>query len=184
MRPVFLACFALVPLLFSSCATCWRGGIPMRDTEEKSQWGAEVDILQSAKTANVVIYRGLAHPKTEAGLYSKQVKAGGWVEFQGFKFFQQPATDLPPDTAQKVLKLYCKSDSHQALALKNVCPGFHPDYALVWSSGGKQRVLQICYGCHEWKYFGPGGTVHTDINEPAFFDTLIKLLPPKHKLSE
>jgi hypothetical protein len=38
-------------------------------------------------------------------------------------------------------------------------------------------VLQICYGCHEWKYFGPGGTIHTDINEPAYFDSLMHWLP-------
>lgn len=155
----------------------------MRENEEKAQWGAEVDILKSATAKNVTIYKGLAHPKAQRIIYAGQVKAGGWTEFKGFKFFSKPV-DLPPGTADKVLKLYCKSDSHQALALKNTCPGFHPDYALVWSSGGQQRVLQICYGCHEWKYYGPGGMVHTDINEPAYFDVLIHLLPrdrPVHK---
>jgi hypothetical protein len=163
-------------VFLSSCATCWRGGIPMRENEEKAQWGAEVDILKSATAKNVTIYKGLAHPKAQRSMYSNQVKAGGWTEIKGFKFFAQPLTSLPPDTAEKVLKLYCKSDSHQALAQKNTCPGFHPDYALVWSKDGVQRVLQICYGCHEWKYYGPGGMVHTDINEPAYFDTLIHLL--------
>lgn len=184
MRVLSIACLALTSVFLSSCATCWRGGIPMRKYEEQAQWGAEVDILKSAK--NVQIYKGLAHPKAQRNLYSTQVKAGGWVEIQGFKFFQKPITnDLPAGTAQKVLKLYCKSDSHQALAEKNTCPGFHPDYALVWTSEGRQRVLQICYGCHEWKYFGPGGTIHTDINEPAYFQGLMPLLPrakPIHKV--
>ena len=53
------------------------------------------------------------------------------------------------------------------------------DYALVWSKGGKQRVLQICYGCHEWKYFGPGGMIHTDIEDKTFFHKLLPLLPRK-----
>ena len=51
------------------------------------------------------------------------------------------------------------------------------DYALVWTKGGKQRVLQICYGCHEWKYFGPGGMIHTDIEDDTFFKRLLPLLP-------
>lgn len=140
----------------------------------KAQWGAEVDILKSAR--NVTIYRGLAHPTADRLRYGQQVRKGGWVEFQGFKFFAKPA-ELPAGTAQQVLKIYCRSSAHEALAKKTTCPGFHPDYALVWTSGGVQRVLQICYGCHEWKYFGPGGKVHTDIEDNVYFKELIPLLP-------
>jgi hypothetical protein len=167
---------ALIALFLASCAkpTCWSGGIPMRESETHAQWGAEVDILQSAR--DVRIYRGLAHPLTQRTRYQRQVAKGGWVEFQGFKFHVTPA-EFPADTASRVLAIYGKSDNHQALATKTKCPGFHPDYALVWSKGGRTRVLQICYGCHEWKYFGPGGMVHTDINEPAYFRELLKLLP-------
>jgi hypothetical protein len=179
MRHLYLGLAALLAMFLSSCASCWVGGIPMRDSELHAQWGAEYDILHSAK--DVKIYKGLAHPKGDKVRYAEQVRAGGWVEFEGFKFFAKPV-DFPTGTAEKVLKLYCKSDSHQALALKTTCPGFHPDYALVWSADGQRRVLQICYGCHEWKYFGPGGTVHTDINEPAYFQGLLPLLPkgPRH----
>lgn len=166
-----LALFAL-----SSCATksCWSGGIPMRETEMHAQWGAEVDIIKSAN--DVKIYRGLAHPVGQKSRYDRQVAKGGWVEFKGFKFFAEPA-DLPEGTAQKVLDVYKTSASHEALATKTTCDGFHPDYALVWTKGGKQRVLQVCYGCHEWKYFGPGGEVHTDIEDKTYFKKLLPLLP-------
>lgn len=170
------AAAALLVLLLASCTTqtCWRGGIPLRNTERSAQWGAEVDILRSAR--NVEIYRGLAHPQADTARYERQVARGGWVEFQGFKFHKEPAA-FPDGTAAKVLDLYRKTDSHQALAHKTTCAGFHPDYALVWTHGGERRVLQICYGCHEWKYFGPGGMVHTDIAEPAYFRGLLPLLP-------
>lgn len=163
-------------LLLASCSTqtCWKGGIPMRDTEMQGQWGAEVDINQSA--GNVQIYRGLAHPVADKTRYERQVKKGGWVEFEGFKFEAQPAK-LPEGTANKVLNLYKRSASHEAQAVKTTCHGFHPDYALVWSKGGKQRVLQICYGCHEWKYYGPGGVVHTDIEDKTYFSKLLPILP-------
>ena len=167
---------ALMAFLCVSCTTqsCWKGGIPMRETEMHAQWGAEVDINKSA--SNVKIYRGLAHPIGDTSRYKKQVKQGGWVEFEGFKFHAQPA-DLPAGTADKVLNLYKRSSSHEAQAVKTTCPGFHPDYALVWSKGGRQRVLQICYGCHEWKYFGPGGKIHTDIEDKTYFKELLPLLP-------
>jgi len=163
-------------LFFASCSTqsCWKGGEPMRETETRSQWGAEIDIKQSAN--NVKIYRGLAHPTGDKSTYERQVKKGGWVEFEGFKFHAEPI-ERPSGTAEKVLDLYCLSASHEAQAIKTTCEGFHPDYALVWSKGGRQRVLQICYGCHEWKYFGPGGNVHTDIEDKTYFKKLLPLLP-------
>ena len=37
---------------------------------------------------------------------------------------------------------------------------------------GTRRVLQLCYGCHEWKFFGPGGMLLTDISEEAYFGPL------------
>lgn len=162
--------------LLVSCSTqsCWKGGIPMRETETHAQWGAEVDINKSAN--NVKIYRGLAHPVGDKSRYEKQVKQGNWVEFEGFKFQKDPV-NAPAGTADKVLDLYKRSASHEAQAVKTTCDGFHPDYALVWSKGGKQRVLQICYGCHEWKYFGPGGKVHTDIEDKTYFKQLLPLLP-------
>lgn len=174
MNPAALA----IALLFTSCATktCWKGGIPMRDTEMHAQWGAEVDILKSAN--NVTIYRGLAHPQTDKSRYERQVKQGGWVEFEDFKFHAAPA-ELKAGTAEKVLEIYKRTASHEALATKSACAGFHPDYALVWSKGGRQRVLQICHGCHEWKYFGPGGMVYTDIEDKTYFKEVLPLLPRK-----
>src|SRR5690606_18389586 len=89
--PSMKAAAALLVLLLASCATqtCWRGGIPLRDTERSAQWGAEVDILRSAR--DVEIYRGLAHPQADTARYERQVDRGGWVEFQGFKFHKKPA---------------------------------------------------------------------------------------------
>jgi hypothetical protein len=165
-----------IALLSASCVTktCWQGGIPMRETEMHAQWGAEVDILKSSN--DVKIYRGLVHPVSRKAAYERQVKKGGWVEFEDFKFHATPA-EFAPGTAEKVLEIYKRSASHEALATKTTCAGFHPDYALVWTKGGRQRVLQICHGCHEWKYFGPGGVVYTDIEDDTYFKQLLPLLP-------
>ena len=155
-----------------SCApkTCWSGGIPLRDIEERARTQAVVDF---GNTSDVVVYRGLAHPQAQQSLYEKQVAKGGWVEIEDFKFFEAPI-DIPREHIGKVLALYSDPNSHQAWGPKTTCDGFHPDYALVWSSGGKRRVLQLCYGCHEWKFFGPGGMLLTDISEDAYFGPLTR----------
>jgi len=163
-------------MLLSSCATCWRGGEPLRPTEMSSLKAVSADLK---KAQNAKIYHGLAHPQRDAEVYQQQLKTVPNREFAGFRFHEKSET-VSPKLIHDVVALYSNPDSHQALASpKTTCAGFHPDYALVWSDGKGQRVLQICYGCHEWKYFGPGGVLHTDINEPAFYDSITQWLPPK-----
>lgn len=168
----------IVAWMLGSCASwpgCWRGGVPLRPVEARA-WQAAVADLGSGEDARV--YRGLAHPQTEASRYRRQVAAGGWIEIEGFKFFRQPLA-VPTATVASVLELYRQPSSHQAWGPKDTCGGFHPDYALVWPGDGRRRVLQLCYGCHEWKFFGPGGTVLTDISEEAYFGPLTRRWLPR-----
>lgn len=170
---LLLAPLALLP----SCGlktTCWSGGIPLRDIEERARAKAVSDF---GDTSGAVVYRGLAHPEAQTSRYQKQVEAGGWVEIEDFKFFEEPV-DVPRENIDKVLALYAESDSHQAWGPKTKCAGFHPDWVLLWNQGDNRRALQICYGCHEWKFFGPDGRrILTDISETAYFGPLTGLLP-------
>ena len=163
-------------LLLSSCATCWRGGEPLRATEQESLRAVARDFRQAR---NIKVYHGLAHPKRDADQYAEQLRSVPHQFFAGFAFHRQPES-VPPAMVKDIVDLYCDPGSHQVLsAPKTTCAGFHPDYALVWSDRRGQRVLQICYGCHEWKYMGPGGVLYTDINEPAYFQKITRWLPPK-----
>lgn len=168
---VFLV-FPAVCALLVSCAgsTCWSGGIPLRDVETRAHQQAVVDF---GNTSNAKVYRGLAHPEAQRATYDQQVAKGGWIEIEGFKFFEQPV-GVPRGDIERVLDLYKDPESHQAWGPKTTCAGFHPDYAIVWTSSGTRRVLQLCYGCHEWKFFGPGGMLLTDISEQAYFGPLTR----------
>jgi len=137
-------------------------------------------VVDFGDTSNARVYRGLAHPQAQTATYERQVAAGGWVEYEDFKFFEEPL-EVPRSTIDSVLALYDDPDAHQAWGPKSTCPGFHPDYAIVWSSGGVRRVLQLCYGCHEWKFFGPGGMLLTDISEEAYFGPLTRRWLPKER---
>jgi hypothetical protein len=164
----------LMALLFSSCATCWRGGEPLRPTELASHAAVKEDLAQAK---NIRVYQGLAHPQRDPEVYAAQLQQVPHVFFGGFAFHRQPLA-VSPQLIADVVNLYSDASSHQVLASpKTTCAGFHPDYALVWSNSRGRRVLQICYGCHEWKYLGPGGVLHTDINEPAYFEKITRWLP-------
>ncbi len=166
-----------LPLLFlASCANCWRGGEPLRPTELASLRAASADLSQAK---NIQVYHGLAHPQRDTAIYAEQLRTQPHRFYAGFAFHQRPEP-VAASRVREIVDLYRNSESHQALASpKTTCAGFHPDYALVWRDARGQRVLQICYGCHEWKYIGPGGVLHTDINEPAYFEKITRWLPPK-----
>lgn len=172
-----LCWFLLVPvMMLSSCKTCWRGGEPLRASELRS---LQRVVLELKKAEHPQLYRGLAHPKKDPRRYARQLQTQPHVMFRDFAFHQQPVPDSEA-LGRRLLRLYADPQSHQALAApKTACAGFHPDYALVWQSGRTKCVLQVCYGCHEWKFFGPGGMMHTDINEPAYFDELMQWLPAR-----
>jgi hypothetical protein len=172
-----LLCVFAALLALNSCATrtCWSGGIPLRPEEAASHRAAVADFGDASQAR---VYRGLAHPQAEVERYERQVAAGGWVEIEDFKFFEEPA-DVPRESVDRVLELYADPASHQAWGPKTACAGFHPDYAVVWTAGGSRRVLQLCYGCHEWKYFGPGGELLTDISEDAYYGPLTRRWLPK-----
>jgi hypothetical protein len=43
------------------------------------------------------------------------------------------------------------------------CGGFHPDYAIVWSVEGNQYLCLMCFGCGEFRLYGPAGESYYDI---------------------
>lgn len=162
----------LAAVLLPSCASCWEGGIPLRPAEMEAQHLAAADIRAAT---NVVVYRGLAHPQKEKHLYARQLQTVNHFYQHGFEFFTEPVA-VPAATVKQVLSLYSDPTSHQTLSIKDLCK-FHPDYSLVWNSGGDVQILQICYGCHEWRHYCSRGVLMTDINEPAYFDKLTVWLP-------
>jgi hypothetical protein len=159
-------------VMMPSCASCWEGGVPMRPAEAEAHAQA---IAEVKAASNVTVYQGLAHPKNQKSLYKKQLGTVEHTSIHGFEFFSKPA-NVSDATVRRVLDLYAEPSAHQGLSRKDLCH-FHPDYAFVWKTGTQENVLQICYGCHEWRYFCERGMLSTDINEPAYFDKLTKWLP-------
>jgi hypothetical protein len=123
--------------------------------------------LVSQGAANARAYKGLAHPRKDFLLYRRQVKTVPHVEYGGFLFHREPIA-VSSDGLKQVADLYADESNHRARRKVKPCPGFHPDWVLVWQASGQPWLLQICYGCHEWKLIGPNGTLYTDISDAAY----------------
>ncbi|MFM7182354.1 MAG: hypothetical protein ACKO2G_12940 [Verrucomicrobiales bacterium] len=172
-RRLLIAVTASLPLFLASCGGC-GGNMNSLPANESASLGACAPIVAQG-AANAVAYKGLAHPRKDFILYQKQVKTVPHVEYGDFLFHREPVA-VPADGLKQVAAIYTDESNHRARRKVKPCPGFHPDWVLVWQSSGRQWLLQICYGCHEWKLIGPNGTLYTDISDSAY-PALKSILP-------
>ncbi len=167
-------CFALLlPLFLVSCAGC--GGNQRSLPYFEANWQKVYGEKARAGVPKSTAFKGLAHPRKDPFLYRKQLKTVPHVAFGGFMFHRQPIP-VSADALSQVAALYADPASHRARREIKPCPGFHPDWVLVWRDTKGEWLLQICYGCHEWKLIGPDGALYTDIADGAFWQ-LRALLP-------
>lgn len=173
IRRFLSAAAVLLPLVLASCGGCGgnRNAIPANEAAALRSATASV----AGGVPSATAYKGLAHPRKEFLLYRRQVKTVPHVEFGGFLFHRQPVA-VSADGLRQVAAIYTDAANHRERRKVKPCPGFHPDWVLVWQSSGRPWLLQICYGCHEWKLITPGGTLYTDISDSAY-PALLSILP-------
>lgn len=167
-------CFALVlPLFLISCAGC--GGNPKCLTAAEASWQKVYAQKASSGLPKAVAYKGLAHPNKDPLVYREQLKTVPHIPYGGFMFHTQPVP-ASASTLTQVAQIYGNPDNHRTRREIKPCPGFHPDWVLVWRDAKGEWLLQLCYGCHEWKLIGPDGTLYTDIADAPYWQ-LRSLLP-------
>ena len=92
-----------------------------------------------ANARNITFYEGLPHQNDEVQLLEAEKKAKPTVELHGFWFYKEPLHFKPGDL-DVISSILRDTRSFSRILpgdpLKK-CGGFHPDYALVWTSEGK-----------------------------------------------
>ena len=164
-RRILIATAIFLPLLLASCGGC-GGNMNALPANESAALGASAPLVAQG-VPNSKAYKGLAHPRKDFLLYRRQVKTVPHVEFGDFLFHREPVA-ISADGLKQVAAIYTDASNHRARRQVKPCPGFHPDWVLVWQASGQPWLLQICYGCHEWKLIGPNGTLYTDISDAAY----------------
>jgi hypothetical protein len=94
----------------------------------------------------LMVYEGLPHPAKLRELAEREMKRKAIIKIAGHSFYTPAILAKEQDKLKKLLGAPTSIALHKGPKL---CGGFHPDYAIVWESGGKTYQVLICYGCHE-----------------------------------
>jgi hypothetical protein len=114
----------------------------------------------------ITFYEGLPHQMYEPDALEAEKRAKPTIELHGFPFYRQTLA-LKPGDEEKVKAALGDAQSYETYSGDKKCGGFHPDYAVVWSVKGSTYACLICFGCGEFKMYGPSGEAYYDIATAA-----------------
>lgn len=110
-----------------------------------------------AQLPDLLVYEGLPNPKTEKSLYEKERLRGDVISLEGWNFYSKPL-NLTEHEITALRELFQPGNPFSPGGGGDACGKFHPDYALVWKSGGYLALIGL--GCQEIRAVGPSIVVH------------------------
>ena len=132
-----------------------------------------------SQAKRITLYEGLPHQMYEPKALLAERNAKSTVQFNGFPFYEE-TLDLKAVDTEELKAMLSSPRSFEPYSGEKKCGGFHPDYAIEWSVGGKTYRCLVCFGCEEARIHGPGDVIEYDI-EHATFKRLNQLLTPYRK---
>jgi len=134
----------LVPLLAAlALASC----TPSAPLGEPVPVAAGEGIMTGFRNAQrLVVYEGLPHQAKERRLMEREATREDVTRIFGYPFY----TPAVPAKDQRALQRILGSPGNFGIYTgPKTCGGFHPDYAVSWTSGGRPQHMLICFGCGE-----------------------------------
>ncbi len=104
----------------------------------------------------LTVYEGLPHPLYEEETFQDELKTKPTIQLSGFPFYRDPL-DLKDEDIRTLRGLLGDRRTYSSYSGEKKCGGFHPDYAVEWSSERKVYRCLICFGCTEARFDGPQG---------------------------
>ncbi|MES2660742.1 MAG: hypothetical protein V4689_19105 [Verrucomicrobiota bacterium] len=130
------------------------------------------------EATRVNVYEGLPHQMSERDLLATESKRKDTEKIGSFRFYTPPVAATNPEVLKRIL---WSSDTIRIFGGEKRCGGFHPDYAVQWSSeDGSRFFAQICFGCHEIIYSDGKNQYRYNLEKEAF-EQLKKELAPYAK---
>ncbi len=151
------------------------GTLPAKQPAPASEEASSKLRQAMAVATSVTVYEGLPHQSFERELLTAESKRKDTEKIGSFRFYIPAVAAINPEILKRILS---SSDTIQVYGGPKFCGGFHPDYAVQWSSeDGSRFYAQICFGCHEIIYSDGKNEYKYDFeSEP--FEKLKKELAP------
>jgi hypothetical protein len=110
-----------------------------------------------SQAGELTVYEGLPHPSMDAVRYNEELQRAETVEIDGHRFYKTPVA-VSADAIEGLRELLTDHRRFRALPpdAAKACGGFHPDWLLIWSAGGKKMNVHVCFGCGEVAAFVDG----------------------------
>jgi hypothetical protein len=123
----------------------------------------------------LTLFEGLPHQYYEKDALEKEMRTKETVQLHGFPFYRE-TLDLKEGDSRRLKDLLGNPSSYEPYSGEKKCGGFHPDYAVEWSFEGRAYHCLICFGCYEFRVYGPQGEQFYDIRAGAYegLETLLK----------
>ena len=100
-------------------------------------------------TDSIFVFEGLPHQMFEAELLKTEKERKDITTIGGFPFYT-PKSQVKMEAAAAFKQIISDSNNYMQFGEGGKrCGGFHPDYSVEWSDGGKLYSILFCYGCSE-----------------------------------
>ena len=123
--------------------------------------GCQESVFQSLKKADdLFVYEGLPHPLRENPTFEKEKKRDDIKQIKNYWFYDEKVK-ATGNSRDQLMNLLFDESGFSSLDHKTPpkdCGPFHPDYAIMWESGGAENYLMICYTCSEAKLIREGNS--------------------------
>ena len=95
------------------------------------------------------IYEGLPHQLRERDLLEKELKREDISKIGGHWFYK-PQVTPNQQVANQLKSMLSRTTSFSVRSSVPMdCGEFHPDFAVAWKSGDRERFVLLCFGCSE-----------------------------------
>lgn len=133
-----IGCAFVTAFVLASCATPIGKTVPVSNSENARS------SLRSAPS--LTVYEGLPHQTKEVALLEAELARTNTVRIHGYPFYTPAVAAKDDATLRRIL---AAPDTFKPYSGPKTCGGYHPDYAVAWTTGGVTSYLLICYGCGE-----------------------------------
>ena len=138
--------------------------------------GTDADLATISAATDLVLYEGLPHQFYEPTSLAKERASKPTRDVAEYPFYREPL-ELKAEDAALLRALLADRRTTAPFQGEKKCGGFHPDYAVSWTSGDVPRAALICFGCFEVLVSGRGGRTRYDLRQDAY-KRLKSLLTP------
>lgn len=126
-----------------------------------------------------MVYEAVPSPTDDADAPNADNESKATIELRGCAFYREKRALKMEDEAA-LLSVLDDRRSFRPHSGDKKCEGFHPDFAVRWSVGGRRYVGLLAFACSEFLVYGPEGETRYDI--PAETRERLKnlLSPDRH----